>query len=310
MTSSTKTIAPPSNLLERFQAAFLRGFLRVSFRTLIGPPLGIGFQRLWVEVLAVLMPGVRGTQKTQKLVGGCLVEIVTPRLLKHRGAILCLHGGAFCLGNSRTHRAITTRLAVYASMQVWVPNYRLAPEHPYPAALNDALACYQDMLKSGYSASQIVVAGDSAGGALTIALAMRLRTMRESQPAALLLMSPVTDGTLSGPTLRTHLQLDPMIRRGWLEQGIHWYAAADAVEHQPLQNNLSGLPPMLIQVGDRELLLSDSTRLAEHASQCGVPCQLEIYAQRWHVFQLQAFFLQSSRAALKALARFAQEKSR
>jgi acetyl esterase/lipase len=120
------------------------------------------------------------------------------------------------------------------------------------------------------------------------------------------LLSPVTDSTLSGSTLKTHQRKDPMIRRGWLQQGLGWYASKDASVHQPLEQNLRGLPPMLIQVGDQEVLRSDSTRLAQHATECGVDCKLEIYAGRWHVFQLQSFYLSSAKQALHRLADFAR----
>jgi len=194
-------------------------------------------------------------------------------------------------------------------MPICVPNYRLAPEHPYPAALHDALACYDALRSQGYAAEKIVVAGDSAGGALALALALALRERGDTAPACLLLISPVTDATLSGDTLVSERTHDPMIRRGWLEQGLRWYQApAGAAEHTPLEVDLRGLPPMLIQVGEHEVLRSDATRLAEHATSCDVPCRIEVHAARWHVFHLQSFYLRSAVEALRTLADFARER--
>jgi len=294
---------------ERLLAVFLRGFLRVTFRPFIGPPLGARLQRTVVALLSPAMPGGTGTRQHTQQMGGVPVRIVRPATGETtKGVILYLHGGAFCLGSPRTHRSITTRLAVAAGMTVMVPDYRLAPEHPYPAALDDAEACYRSLRNSGHRPEQIVLAGDSAGGSLALALALRLRQAGE-RPAALLLLSPVSDGSLSGETMTSMAGRDPMIRRGWLEQGLRWYGVpAGDLAHAPLSQDLAGLPPMLIQVGELELLRADATRLAAHASACGVACELEQYPERWHVFHLQAFYLASARQALRRLGGYARAR--
>lgn len=304
------TVAEPTGMLERLNASVLRGFLRVGFRTLIGPPFGVGFQRRIVGMLSLLMPGVGGVIRYRTPAGGVATEIVAPRPGDTGGAILYLHGGAFCLGGPNTHRSVTTRLARESRMAVWVPDYRLAPEHPCPAALDDALRVYATLRAQGYAPERIVIAGDSAGGALALALAMALRERGEVMPAALALISPVTDAALGGETLSTRSADDPMIRRGWLEQGLRWYYGANpAAAGGPLDTDLRGLPPMLVQVGDQETLLSDSLRLALHANACGVRCTLEVHAGRWHVFQLQSLYLRSARDALRTLADFAAQRA-
>lgn len=302
-------VAEPKGWMEALNAGFLRGFLRTSFRSFIGPPFGAGIQRRVVGLLSLLMPGVGGVIRYRIAAKGVPIEVVAPKRGEAGGAMLYLHGGAFCVGGPGTHRSITTRLAVESGMSVWVPDYRLAPEHPYPAALQDALACYAALRGQGYAADKIIVAGDSAGGALVLALALALRDRGDPVPAGLLLISPVTDATLGGATLASRRGEDPMIRRGWLEQGLRWYnAPVGAALHGPLEVDLRGLPPMLVQVGDQELLLSDATRLAEHAANCGVPCRLEVHAARWHVFHLQSFYLRSAVAALRTLAGFARDR--
>lgn len=307
-------IAAPPAFGERLQAGFQRAFLRTCFRPLIGPPFGPRFQRAVVSMLAPLMQGVGGVRFRQERVHGVPVEIVTPGEAGS-GAILYLHGGAYCLGSPVTHRSITTRLAPGARMVVWAPDYRLAPEHRYPAALDDAETCYRAMLASGIPASRIVLAGDSAGAALALALAIRLRSRQpcsaqlrsQPLPAGLALASPLADPSLSGASVTDRAGIDPMVRRSWVAQGMGWYACpADAVVHAPLATSLHGLPPMLVQVGEQEILYDDAARLAAHAGECGVSCRLEAYAQRWHVFHLQAFYLRSAANAIGRLAAFAR----
>jgi len=304
-----RVIAEPRDGLEVLSAGVLRQLLRVSFRALIGPPRSIATQRRIVNGLSWLMPGCAGVTQARAQVSGVPLRILTPGHAEAGGVMLYLHGGAFCLGGPATHRSVTSRLARDAGMAVWVADYRLAPEQPFPAALEDALACYQAIRAQGYPARQILLAGDSAGGSLVLALALTLQQRGEPFAAGLLLLSPVTDTTLSGPTLITRQYADPMLRRDWLEQGLRAYAApAQSPLHSPLSADLRGLPPMLIQVGDQELLLADATRLAEHALHCGVACRLEVHAARWHVFQLQAFYLRSARQALRSAALFARRR--
>jgi acetyl esterase/lipase len=229
------------------------------------------------------------------------------------GAILYLHGGAFCLGSPWTHRALTTRLARAAGMPVWIPDYRLAPEHPYPAALDDAAACYEAMLASGLRPDRIVVAGDSAGGGLAMALTLRLRLrLREREaalPCGLALLSPLLDLGLSEPGLEARAGQDPMISSAWLRQTLAAYACPqDALEHRPLEADLAGLPPMLVQVGTDEILLGDALRLTERAQAAGIRCRLEVFEARWHVFHLQAAQLRGARSAIGAVAAFARER--
>jgi cation diffusion facilitator CzcD-associated flavoprotein CzcO/acetyl esterase/lipase len=299
-------IAAPGDLTERLNAAVVRLLLRACFRPFIGPPWGAAVQRLVVGLLSPLMPGVPGALRASTAAAGVPVEVVTPRTGEASGAILYLHGGAFCLGNPGTHRSITTRLAAESGMAVWVPDYRLASEHPYPAALDDALACYDALLGKGIGADQIVVAGDSAGGALALAVALRLKERGGPMPSGLLLISPMTDPGLTGSTLQSRRGKDPMVREGWLEHALRWYACPATVgAHRPLDTDLAQLPPMLVQVGEDEILLADATRLAGRALECGVPCRLEVFEARWHVFHLSAFWLRSARVALRRLAAFA-----
>lgn len=296
------TVAPPPGIGERTAASLLRGLLRVAFRSLVGPPFGPGAQRAVVGLLSPLMPGVGGVLRYRAPLGAVPTEVVAP----HRGdngvVMLYLHGGAFCLGSPRTHRSITTRLARDGGMTVHVPQYRLAPEHPHPAPLLDALACYEALLRQGLPAGRIVLAGDSAGGALALQLAQALKRQGRPLPAALLLISPLVDGSLATARDSAQRVRDPMLRLGWLQQGLRWHGA---MPRAPSPADLAGLPPMLVQVGDQELLLADAELLAARARAPGVHCELQVHASRWHVFHLQGAFLASARNALRDMADFA-----
>jgi cyclohexanone monooxygenase len=301
------TVAPPPGALEAFQAAFLRAFLRVTFRAFVGPPFGPGVQRGVVALLSPLMPGVGGVRRARQRLGGVPSEVVTPHGDDTGPVMLYLHGGAFCLGSPHTHRSITTRLAREGRMTVHVPDYRLAPEHPQPAPLDDALACYEALLQQGVAPGRLVVAGDSAGGSLALSLALELKRRGLPLPAALMLLSPLVDTSLQTARATAGTVRDPMLRMGWLEQGALWHGSTPAASGRlPTVEELAGLPPMLIQVGDEELLLADSRALASRARAAGVDVGLEVHQRRWHVFHLQAFFLASSRAALARGVAFAR----
>ena len=302
-------VPPPGGFLERLNAALLRAFLRVAFRPIFGPRFGATAQRRWVSVLCALMPARRGVVCSREIAGGVVVERVEPLDGANDGIILYLHGGAFCLGSPWTHRSISSHLAFASRMPVCVPNYRLAPEHPFPCALDDALAVYRSLLDRGRAPNSIVLGGDSAGGALALALAIRLRDSGQAPPAGLILLSPVTDLTRHVATNKQDSPVDPMVNPAWLDQALVWYRCPDGTpEHAPLRTDLAGLPPLLVQVGDQEILLSGSKRLDAHATECGVECRLEIHRHRWHVFQLQTLYLRSSVMALQTLGAFARER--
>ena len=304
---TTVEINPLGGVFERFKAAIICGFLRCAFRPVLGPPSTPGFQRRWIRLLSRFTPARGGVVRDQALAASVPVEITSVPTDKGPGAILYIHGGGFCVGSPATHRSVTSHLAFESRMSVWTPDYRLAPENPYPAALDDVLCTYHEMLRAGYPAEQIVLAGDSAGGALALALAIRLRHRNEARPGGLMLLSPVTELDRNSTSTTPAAVSDPMIRSGWVGQIMDWYRCpADTPEHSPLKIDLTGLPPMLIQVGECELLLSDSKQLAEHAARCQLDCRLEIYRGHWHVFQLQSRFLRSARAALQTLAGFAR----
>ncbi|MGH3864922.1 MAG: alpha/beta hydrolase fold domain-containing protein [Pseudonocardiaceae bacterium] len=221
-------------------------------------------------------------------------------------AVLYLHGGGYTAGSSRTHRALAGHLSRAVAAPVFLLDYRLAPEHPHPAALMDALAAYQALRRAGYSPERIVLAGDSAGGGLAVAAALALRAAGEPLPVALALLSPWLDLTLGGESIRGNASRDAMLTSAWLAVAADEYRAgreAATPGISPLYAELSGLPPMDVQAAGDELLVSDADRFVERARAAGVPVSYRRYAGLWHDFQLHAGLLQEADAAVADLGR-------
>lgn len=225
------------------------------------------------------------------------------------GVILYLHGGAYALGSISTHREFVARLARAAGMRGLAINYRLAPEHPFPAAMEDATAAYEWLLGIGVEPSRIVVAGDSAGGGLALAALVALRDTGKPLPAGAVCISPWTDLTLSGASVQSKAHLDCVLDPDSLEMYARLYAGErDRTSPliSPLYADLSDLPPLLMQVGTDEILLDDATRCAAKARQAGVSVSLEVWDEMFHVFQLVPF-LPETKTAVGHIAEFASQ---
>lgn len=224
-----------------------------------------------------------------------------------RATILYLHGGGYYFCSPRSHRAITFGLATRANARVISLDYRLAPEHRFPAALEDSVAAYRRLLGDDVPAQSIVIAGDSAGGGLALATLLALRDAGDPLPAAAVLFSPWTDLTCSGDSMRTNDGRDPMYHASVFPLvAAQYLGAADARSPyaSPLFGEFEGLPPLLIQVGDTELLLDDSTRVATKARAAGVRVELDIWRNVPHIFQVWAPFMPEARKALTRAAAF------
>jgi acetyl esterase/lipase len=216
--------------------------------------------------------------------------------------LMFFHGGGYCSGSILSHRRMVTEAGRAAGMRTLAVGYRLAPEHPFPAALDDALAGWRFLRKQGIAARHIAIGGDSAGGGLTIALINRLREAREELPACAWLVSPWTDLTMSGSTLATKDTVDPIIHKEYLGELADAYLPAGMDRKDPrvspLYADLKGFPPTLIQVGSAETLLADATRFAEAAGAADVPVILEIWPQMIHAWPLWNAHLEPGRHAL------------
>jgi acetyl esterase/lipase len=219
--------------------------------------------------------------------------------------ILYLHGGGYCVGSPATHRAVTGHLAKRCAARVFVPDYRLAPEHRFPAAVDDAVAAYRGLLAEGILPSDIAIAGDSAGGGLAVAAALRLRELGQPLPRALVLFSPWVDLTLEHTP--ESVPGEVMLGLPWVRWCARAYVGRAEARHglvSPLHAELAGLPATLVQAGTDEILHGDSLRLRDRLQAAGVPVGYEEYPRRWHVFQANAGVLADADRALDGVARF------
>jgi len=225
-------------------------------------------------------------------------------------AILYFHGGGFVAGTCEFYRDLCARIAKSSETAVLAIEYRLAPEHPYPAANDDCLTAYRWLLANGYSPRHIVLGGDSVGGCLALMTLIALRDQGQRLPAGAFLMSPHTDlVNLDGETYISRAELDPTGSLAASRRILEAYAGSRSENIpalSPVNMNLELLPPLFIQVGDHEVLLSDALRLAHRAQEAGVAVELEIWESMWSVFQFLAYLLPEARQAIANIGQFVQ----
>jgi acetyl esterase/lipase len=240
-------------------------------------------------------------------IGGVNGVEVSIRGTDAANVILYFHGGVYVIGSAATSVPLVSDLARRTGAKAITLDYRLAPEHPYPAAVEDAQAAYRGLLDQGIDPSQIALAGDSAGGGLAVAALLALREADTPLPSCAFLMSPYADLTLSGETIRAKEAVDPILTpHGVLLRVPDYVGGADAADPHisPVFGDLTGLPPLLIQAGSHEILLSDALRLAARAAIAEVPITLEITPRVPHVFQGYAAMLDEGNIALDRASAF------
>jgi epsilon-lactone hydrolase len=222
-------------------------------------------------------------------------------------ALLFFHGGGYCSGSIASHRGMVTETGRAARVRTLAVGYRLAPEHPFPAALEDALAAYGFLLRQGIAPGEIAIGGDSAGGGLTLAAIIRLRDTGKPLPACAWLVSPWVDLQMTGASLADKADVDPLISKPYLEElAAAFLAGADPAGPlvSPLHADLAGLPPLLVQVGSAEALLDDALRIARRAGAADVPVSLEIWPHMIHAWHLWAAQLEDGRRAIASAGAF------
>ena len=225
--------------------------------------------------------------QTENIAGVRCLWITTPSCRKEAAPLIHLHGGYYIFGDPESCAGYMIRLAELAGVPVLSIDYRLAPEHPFPAALDDVVSVLHALHDRKQPVCNLVLIGESAGGGLALSVAMSLRNNRETLPEALILLSPWTDLTESGDTYLTLASHDPLMGKGSTQAVVKAYSASrDPSEPliSPLFGNFEGLPPILIQAGSREVILSDSIRTARRARTAGVDVQLDIWDGMWHTF--------------------------
>lgn len=279
---------------------------RLAMRLLVGVPMRPGVPlpilRRGGDLLASVSPLPHGTTIDEDRLAGVPCEIVRHARSRDDHAVLYLHGGGYTIGSPRTHRPITTRLARDVAATVVAPRYRLAPEHPHPAALDDVVEVYERLLRD--RPSRLTLAGDSAGGGLALVLGTVIVDAGLRRPDAIAVISPW--GDLTNPPGSLDTAEDPLIRRPFGDWCADSYAHGrlDDPRCSPLFADLTGLPPLMIQVGGAEALLDDAHRLAAAATEAGVDVELQVCEAMWHDHQLAAGFLPAADRAIADLARF------
>lgn len=269
----------------------------------------LAHQRKGQEVLGRLMSPPIGFSWEPFSLGEMPMAWVRPERGHDRSkVILYCHGGGYTSGNLGYARVLAAKMASATGCEVLAFQYRLAPEFPYPAALKDALNAWDYLMHQGWGAKNVILAGDSAGGNLALELTLALKEEGRFQPGRLVLFSPWTDMSASGDSYTQREELDPMLTNRYIQSVRSAYAPNADYRHpklSPLFADLSGLPPTLIQVGEREILYSDSEQLRNALITAGVPCVLQRWPDMWHVFQM--FPLKSSGEAMTAMAYFLRQ---
>jgi acetyl esterase/lipase len=269
--------------------------------------MDIAGQRARMDMLAAFFPLPEGFEVAPAALGGIKGEWVRPRRARNDAAILYLHGGGYVVGSPTSHRHLVGAIAEAASMAGFTPDYRMAPEHPFPAAVDDAVAVYKGLLDSGLPPAKLAIAGDSAGGGLTIATLVAARDKGLPMPACAVAISPWADLSPRDEAYRSRRARDPMIAKDGLDAMAALYlGGADAKTPlaSPLFADLKGLPPLLIQVGTEEALYEDATGLKARAEEAGVDVSAESWGGMIHVWHAFHPILSEARDAIARIGSF------
>jgi acetyl esterase/lipase len=269
--------------------------------------------RAGLEQLSAMAPPFEGVSLSPADAGGVPAEWVVAPGNEENRVILYFHGGGYNAGSLATHRDLVSRLAKETGRRVLAADYRLAPEHPFPAAVEDAITVYSWLLNDqGIAPDRIVVGGDSAGGGLTLAALVKLKEEEIPMPRAAFCLSPWTDLAVTGESVTAKNGEDPFIEPQALEYLAGQYLQGTDPQNplaSPLYADLTGLPPLLIQVGERECLLDDSRRLADKASTAGVDVTIDVWEGMIHVFQSFAPVAPEGKAGIRRIAEYLEKLS-
>ncbi len=272
----------------------------------------VGEARAGFEKMAQVLGGAPDAQCEKVDAGGVPAEWVAAPGHDTQRAVLYLHGGGYAIGSINTHRRLAYDISAASGARVLVIDYRLAPEHPFPAAVDDATTAWRWLLRQGLAANRLAIAGDSAGGGLTIATLVNLRDQKLGLPACAVAISPWVDLEGAGTSITTRSAQDPMVQKA----GLLWMAGmylngkdAKTPLAAPLHADLKGLPPVLVQVGTAETLLDDATRIAEKLHAAGGDVRLAVWPNMLHVFPLFAPILSEGREGCIEIGAFIRSKT-
>ena len=272
------------------------------------PPL----RKFWGNLAGKMRmaPGVRVREAT---IGGIDCEWLVPDNCEKQKVLLYLHGGAYVMGSPETHRRMVSFIAARAGVRALLPDYRLAPEAPFPCGLEDCLSIYRKLIDGGIEPARLAIAGDSAGGGMSMATLMSLRDAGDPLPAAAVLLSPWLDLAATGESTVTRAEHDPWFDPADMPTVVdHYCTTAERTNPlvSPVYGDAANLPPVLIQVGDHEILLSDSTRMAEKIKAAGGEVELQVWPGMWHVFQYFVGQMPESRRAIRKIGDYLKTRLR
>ena len=267
--------------------------------------------RAGMDQLATMVKLPKDVKCKPVIAGGVPAEWITTPDIVNQYVILYLHGGGYVAGSIAAYRDLVARISRVSKARILIIDYRLAPEYPFPAALEDAVVAYKWLISTeDIDPKKLIIAGDSAGGGLTLATLVKLRDEGISLPIAAVCLSPWTDLAGTGESIKTKVELDPFVTPENFEISVRAYlGATDSLNFlaSPLYANLQGLPPLFIQVGTSELFLDDSVRFAERAKAAGVDVKLEIWSDMIHIFAFFAAFAPESRQGIEQIGEFIQK---
>lgn len=267
----------------------------------------INEQRASMEVLTKLIPIPKNFNIDKRNADGVYVEELYSLEDSSNGVILHLHGGAYTFGELNSQHIFATTISKQTSCKVILPKYRLAPEYPFPAAIEDSLKVYQWLINQGIDASKIILSGDSAGGGLAVATVMALRDRKIPLPAAIVCLSPWVDLLMTGESHKTKIKSDFALSAMDLDKSAKFYAGGQDLKNpliSPVYGDFTEFPPMLIHVGTEEILLDDSVMLAEKAKESNVDVKIKIWEGMWHVWHLMGNVVPEGKEAIEEVCEF------
>jgi epsilon-lactone hydrolase len=306
--------SPGGEYMASIQSHLLKLYLRSQ--RLISPPsryINLDKERANLDSFSDMFKPLAPLEHTPEDVDGVVGEWIIPRLVTGGRVILYLHGGYYLTGSVKSHRNLAGNIAIAAEARALILGYCLAPENPFPTALNNTLTAFYWLMAQGISPNQIFLAGDSAGGGLVLALLLALRDERKALPAGAVCLSPATDLSRSEENWRNSAKKELVLSPYMARQIRPMYLGSVDPRNplaSPLFGDLHGLPPLLIQVGSEEVLLSDSTEFAKRAKEAGVDVTLEVWPGMQHVWQFAASYLPEGRQAIERIGEFIRTVSK
>ena len=262
------------------------------------------------ETASALIPLPKNTKFNRILAGNVYAEWITCGKVNTDKIFMFMHGGGYYRGSIAATRATVARISAEAKMRCLSIDYRLAPEHPFPAAIDDTYTAYNWLIKEGFKPKNIIVSGQSAGGGLCLALLLKIKQNRQFQPKGVVALSPWTDLSQSGKTMITNAKIDPVISKEYLDRMANLYLCKTpniTPLASPLYGDLSGLPSMLVQVGSAETMLDDSERFVKKAKEAKVDVRIEVWEDMFHGWHGSAHILKDAEEAIKSIGLFCRK---